>query len=512
MQTSNLIAPRPSTALSSELGIIDLGSNTARLVVYASTPEGGLRLLLESKEIPRLGMGRLSDGSLSRDAIERGIGALRRFARLLAASGNPRTIAVATSAVRDAPNGAEFLQRVRREARLTPEIIDGEEEGRYAYLGVSSAFALSSDLVVDLGGGSLQGARVHQGRLVNAVSRPLGALRMTEEFLEHDPPKRKEIDELREHVRREFRKFPTTGHGRLFGVGGSIRSLGRVAIQLKNYPVQRVHGYPITVRDLRALGELLFEMPSDRRKGVAGLSGQRADVILAAIVIVEELLRATAADHLYVCGTGIREGIANEAFGIPLPAAAEELAHRSVSAYARALGFSLAHGEAVADAATSVFDQLHPTRERDAGARLALRVAGWMHDSGTVIDPGLHAEHSAYILRHATVLGLFHRETLLSSMAAELHEGDEAPPGWRREFRGILEDKEIDLGEELGALLFLAETLIGSGVSSKVMRGGKRIVLSASRSVKDRLSDRSFDRLVRVFDRVLDREVAWDGH
>jgi exopolyphosphatase / guanosine-5'-triphosphate,3'-diphosphate pyrophosphatase len=511
VQTSNLIAPRRATAISSELGIIDLGSNTARLVVFASTPEGGLRTLLESKEIPRLGMGQRADGSLSREAMERGIGALRRFARLLAASGNPRTIAVATSAVRDAPNGVEFLQRVRREARLTPQIVTGEEEGRYAYLGVSSAFALTSDLVVDLGGGSVQGVRVHQGRLVNAISRPLGALRMTEEFLEHDPPKRKEIDQLRAHVRRELRRFPTSGNGRLFGVGGSIRSLGRVAIELKNYPIQRVHGYPITGRDLQALGELLFEMPSDRRKGVAGLSGQRADVILAAIVIVEELLRATSADHLYVCGTGIREGIASEAFGIPLPAPADELAHRSVSGFARALGFSLAHGEAVAEAATSVFDQLHPARERDTGARLALRVAGWMHDSGTVIDPGLHAEHSAYILRHATVLGLFHRETLLASMAAELHEGDEAPPGWRREFRGILDDEEIDLGEELGALLFLAETLIGSGVSSKVMRGGRRIVLSASRSVKDRLSDRSFDRLVRVFGRVLEMEVAWDG-
>lgn len=493
------------------MGIIDLGSNTARLVVFAKTPEGGLRALVESKEIPRLGKGLRPDRSLSAEAIERGVGALRRFARLLAAEGSPRTVAVATSAVRDAPNGAEFLKRVQRETHLTPQILSGEEEGRYAYLGVSSAFALANDLVVDLGGGSLQGARVYQGRLVESVSRPLGALRMTEQFLKHDPPKRKEIDQLREHVRRELRKFPARGNGRLFGVGGSIRSLGRVAIQVKNYAIPRVHGYPITDRDLSALGELLFEMPSERRKGVAGLSGQRADVILAAIVIVEELLRATGDDQLYVCGTGIREGIANEAFGIPLPAPAEELAHRSVSAYARALGFSLAHGEEVSHAAVSVFDQLHPTRDRDAGARLALRVAGWMHDSGTVIDPGLHADHSAYILRHGTILGLFHRETLLASMAAALHEGDEAPPGWRREYRGILDDDEIDLGEELGALLFLAETLIGSGVSSRVTRGGRKIVLSASRSVKDRLSDRSFDRLVRAFGRVLDMEVTWNG-
>jgi exopolyphosphatase / guanosine-5'-triphosphate,3'-diphosphate pyrophosphatase len=511
VQSAQMLEPRAAPALSSELGVIDIGSNTARLVVFASTPEGGLRAILESKEVPRLGMGRGRDGSLSREAIERGIGALRRFSRMLAASRNPRTVSVATSAVRDAPNGAEFLQRVRRETHLTPQILSGEEEGRFAYLGVSSAFSLASDLVVDLGGGSLQGARVYQGRLAHTVSRPLGALRLTEEFLRHDPPKPKELDELRDHVRRDLRKFPSRGNGRLFGVGGSIRSLGRVAIQLRNYPIPRVHGYPISRRDLEALGGLLFEMPSERRKGVAGLSGQRADVILAAIVIVDELLRASEADQMYVCGTGIREGIANETLQIPLPAPAEELAHRSVSAYARALGFSMAHGEDVANAATSVFDQLHPIRGRDAGARLALKVGGWMHDSGTVIDPGLHAEHSAYILRNGTIFGLFHRETLLASMAAQLHEGDEAPPGWRREFRGILEDKEIELAEELGALLFLAETLIGSGVSARVSRGGKKIVLSASRSVRDRLSDRSFDRLVRAFDRALDLEVTWNG-
>jgi exopolyphosphatase / guanosine-5'-triphosphate,3'-diphosphate pyrophosphatase len=500
-------APKPARVL----GVIDLGSNTARLVIYSSTAEGGLRALMESKEVPRLGWKSRRDGALSPAAIDRGVAAMKRFARLLAASGNPPTVAVATSATRDAPNGGEFLARVARETKIVPRVISGEEEARYGFLGVSSAFELQNDLVIDLGGGSLQAGRVYRGRLTTANSLPLGALRMTEEYLRHDPPKGKEVDELHEIVRAELKELPNLGGERLFGVGGSIRSLARVAIDLKKYPIPRVHAYPLSDRDLRGIGELLFDMPAERRKGVAGLSGQRADVVLAAIVIVEELLRATGQEHLYVCGTGIREGLAVESLGIPLPATSEELAYRSVSSIAESLRFSLPHGEAVASVAASVFDRLHPTRERDLRARLALEVAGWMHDSGAVIDVTHHPEHSAYILRHATVLGLFHREALLASMAADLHEGGETPAGWRREFAGILEDSDIALAEELGALLFLAETLVGSGVQCTVARDRSKIVLSAPRSVKDRLSDRAFDRLVRAFDRALDMEVTWDG-
>ncbi|MCI4360582.1 MAG: hypothetical protein L3J91_02675, partial [Thermoplasmata archaeon] len=215
-----------------ELAVIDLGSNTARLVIFETTSQGGFRSIFESKEVPRLGQGVSPDGSLSPEAVERGVGALRRFARQIHQAGDPLTLAVATSAVRDAPNGPEFLSRVARETGIRIRVLTGAEEGRYAYLGVAGAFELGRDLAVDLGGGSLQAALTIDGRLDRVVSLPLGALRLTQQFLVHDPPKGKELDLMRDHVREALKDLPLprSGPTHIYGVGGTIRCLARVAI------------------------------------------------------------------------------------------------------------------------------------------------------------------------------------------------------------------------------------------------------------------------------------------
>ena len=177
------------------IGVIDVGSNTARFVAFEAAASGTVRAFYETKESPRLGLGTGPDGRLTSAAIERGITAVERFALTVRSLGLARTIAVATSAVQDAPNGAEFVRRVERSTGVQLRIISGAEEARYAYLGIAGAWELDNDLVCDLGGGSLQLADVRAGQLRNSVSVPLGVLRLSQRFFEHDPPKRREIDE-----------------------------------------------------------------------------------------------------------------------------------------------------------------------------------------------------------------------------------------------------------------------------------------------------------------------------
>ncbi|MCI4347373.1 MAG: hypothetical protein L3J97_01980, partial [Thermoplasmata archaeon] len=126
----------------SQLAVIDLGSNTARLAIFEATGEGGLRTVYEVKELPRLGKGVRKDLSLSPAAIERGLATLVRFSRHLTVMGNPPTIAVATSAVRDAPNGPAFVERIARRTGILMRVISGEEEARLGYLGVASSWEL----------------------------------------------------------------------------------------------------------------------------------------------------------------------------------------------------------------------------------------------------------------------------------------------------------------------------------------------------------------------------------
>jgi exopolyphosphatase/guanosine-5'-triphosphate,3'-diphosphate pyrophosphatase len=493
--------------------VVDVGSNTARLAVFEVTSAGGLRASFESKEVPRLGEGVGEDRSLSDAAVRRGIDALARFRRRLAAAGDPPAIAVATSAVRDAPNGAEFVARVRATTGFNLRILSGEEEARYAYLGVASSWDLRSDTIVDLGGGSLQAVRTKSGAVDAAGSAPLGALRLTQAFLEHDPPKRRELDDLREHAREELRHLPGTSavRGRLFGVGGTIRCLARVSVDLSDYPLERVHGYPLTRRGLARVARLLLPLDADERRRIPGVGGHRADVIVAGLVVIDELMRRSGVDSILVSATGIREGIAIEHAGVRVPAPSETLAWRSVTAEAGALGLSLPHGEAVRAVALELFDALAPRFAWGSSERLVLSVGAWMHDVGWTIDPWRHAKHSAYVLRHAAIHGLTHREVALASIVAYLHEGDPFPPQWNETFRAILTDDDLETARRLGALVFFAEALDGARPGIWIPRGSDRLVLRPESGRGARPSERTVQRLRKPTRRALGLEVELDG-
>jgi exopolyphosphatase / guanosine-5'-triphosphate,3'-diphosphate pyrophosphatase len=465
---TRLIAPAATTAAVAvrEVGVIDLGSNTARLDVFEATEGGSLRTVFESKEVPRLGQGLAEHGRLTPAAMDRGVATMKRFAREIDVWGRPVVVGVATSAIRDAANGREFLRRVRRESGIELRIISGEEEARYAYLGTAAAWPLADDLVLDVGGGSIQLAATRDGAFERAGSAPLGVLRLTERFLVHDPPKRKELDLLRAHVRSTLVSLPVPPrrtYGRMYGIGGTIRCLARVAILLSNYPVAQVHGYPLGVRELRALGSILEEMPADRRREVPGISGHRADVVVAGVIVVQELLTATGLDHLTVSGNGIRQGVAVEVAGIAVPASAETLARRSVLGASRAFSFSFAHAEDVRGTAVTLFDLLKSRRRWSEADRLALSVGAWMHDVGTAIEEWRHPLHSAYILRHTPIHGVTHREILMAALAAYMHEGDPVPEGWCKGWKSVLTPEDAQVAHDFGAILAVAEELAGLG-------------------------------------------------
>jgi exopolyphosphatase / guanosine-5'-triphosphate,3'-diphosphate pyrophosphatase len=503
-------AERPAAARG-PIGVIDVGSNTARLVIFEGFPGGSLRAIDQRKELPRLGLDTGPDGSLSGAAMARGIAALERFAAVLRSLDSPRTLAVATSAVRDAPNAPEFLHRVQQATGMSLRILSGTEEGRYAYLGVCNAWQLDDALVCDLGGGSLQIVEVRAGKLRNSVSLPLGALRLTQRFLHHDPPRLRELDELRSSVRETVRSalaaFGGSGRYDVYAVGGSIRALARASIDLREYPIARVHGFDLRERDLEALYEILAELPASQRRALPGIGADRVDVIVAGLVAFQELLRATRAPHIVVSGTGIREGIALEVLGAPLPARADELVLRSVEGAAQGIALDLAHGEAVASVAAALFDLLAARRGWGPPERRALTVAALMHDAGIAIDLWRHARHSAYIIRNYPMWGLDHREVLLASMAAYLHEGDSAPATWRKSFHLILRPTDLHLAEALGALLQVAELLAPGAPRFTLAASGKALTIEFGEGADLRLGPRALEKARKPLERVLELEV-----
>ncbi len=492
------------------IGVIDVGSNTARCVAFEASSEGAIRAVFETKESPRLGLETAPDGSLAEAAVARGVHAVRRFARRLEELSVPTVVGVATSAVRDAPNGPAFTQEVERATGLRLAIISGVEEARYAYLGVAGTLELRNDLVCDLGGGSLQVAEVRQGVLRNSVSLPLGALRLSRRFLEHDPPKRREREELREHARSAIRQAIAafgTHPDRLVAVGGTVRALARASIEFTEFPVRRVHGYRLYDRSIEALDELLGEMPSAKRKTVPGIGADRADVVLAGITVLEELERAAGVDHLLVSGAGIREGIALETVGARFPASTEELVDRSIAAASVSFPFDYERGRLVAELADRLFVLLADRFTWGRSERLALRAAAGMHDAGVAIDLWNHPQHSAYLIRNYPIGGLDQREILLASMIAYLHDGDSPPSAWKKRYLPLAGGPEVAAAVRLGALLEVAKTLAGSRPTVGLTGGGRALAVGFSSAAGSTLPPRWAERVKKAMARAFDLEV-----
>jgi exopolyphosphatase/guanosine-5'-triphosphate,3'-diphosphate pyrophosphatase len=267
------------------VAVIDIGSNTIRLVEYEVVGRAGLRIVRAFKEVPRLARGTDREGALSREIIESGARAVRRLVSRLPPRPNRTLVAVATSAVRDAPNRERFLDRVETLAGARTRVLSCPDDGRYAYLGVAGAWVLGYDLVVDLGGGSMQIVRTLRGAFGRTVSLPIGTVRLTDRFLLHDPPRDREVDDLRDHVRELLDDLPDAREGaRIFAVGGTARALARTSMELTDYPLRSVHGYPLRIKDLKGLTDVLKTMPAKRRRDVPGVDPTRADVIVAGLV------------------------------------------------------------------------------------------------------------------------------------------------------------------------------------------------------------------------------------
>jgi exopolyphosphatase/guanosine-5'-triphosphate,3'-diphosphate pyrophosphatase len=299
---------------SERVAVIDLGSNSFRMVVFRMHGEGWERELELSSAV-RIGEGLLASGRLGEAGIARALQTLERFAATCerAGLGSHDIDAVATSAIRDADNGADLLARVRERTGLDVRVLSREQEARYGYLAAVHSTTLRDGCVLDLGGGSLQLVRV-AGRIAReSGSWRLGAVRMTERFLAADgPAKHSQCKALQEHVARKLERgapWLLDGERRLVGLGGTVRNLANAAERAAGLPAEEVQGFLLTDAALAELIERLAALPAAERSGVPGIKPARADIVLAGALTIQQVMRQGGFKELEVTGAGLREGI-----------------------------------------------------------------------------------------------------------------------------------------------------------------------------------------------------------
>jgi exopolyphosphatase/guanosine-5'-triphosphate,3'-diphosphate pyrophosphatase len=294
---------------------VDIGTLTCRLLIADIATSGRLTELRSERRILRLGEGVDQTGQLSVASMDRAIQCLREWRELIDASHVDATVAVATSAVRDAANRDEFLDRMKHEAGFEVELISGAEEARRTMLGIRSGLPheITDVLALDIGGGSTEFILDRPGQKSVVRSIDIGVVRACERLLHHDPPTDDEVARVREWVSREA-KAAVAGMGNyqtatLVGTAGTITSLAAMAQKLSTYEPARIHNYQLQLTTIQELEQTLLSRKKSDRTGLPGLEKGREEVIAAGAIIIRTIMETLGMSSVLVSDLGLREGV-----------------------------------------------------------------------------------------------------------------------------------------------------------------------------------------------------------
>lgn len=294
---------------------IDIGTLTCRLLIAELAPSGTLREVRSDRRILRLGQGVDRDRMLRGDAMARVAETLKEWCTLMEGYQLDASIAVATSAVRDAGNREEFVRLIHRQTGLEIQILSGEEEARRTILGIRSGLpaGVSDVLALDIGGGSTEFILDRPGQTPMMRSVDIGVVRLCERLLRHDPPTSEEIHQAREWVRAETVAAVgemTLPVGLTFvGTAGTITSLAAMAQQLPTYEPARIHNYRLARTVVEELESTLLARTKSERVGLPGLEANREEVIAAGAIILRTVMETVRIPSLLVSDLGLREGV-----------------------------------------------------------------------------------------------------------------------------------------------------------------------------------------------------------
>ncbi|MFL7837688.1 MAG: hypothetical protein ACK2T4_01555 [Candidatus Promineifilaceae bacterium] len=448
----------PSTQ---RIAVIDLGSNTARMVVISTVPGYAYNLSDEIREVVRLREG-MSPRGLSAEATERAFFTLRLFKDYCDSAGVDEIIATATSAVRDAYNGALFVEQVQEEIGLLLQVLDGEQEAYYGTLGALNEVLVSNGFVVDIGGGSAQISEVEDRRYQRGSSVPLGALALTEKFVGSDPIKKSDYSAVQQEIDRrldsiDWLKEAAVEGKELVGLGGTIRNLARMQAMREDYPLNTLHGYVLTRSALAESIDLLVTQPLADRKSLPGLNSDRADIILPGAMAMATIMDQLQKDSLTISINGLREGLFFERFWDHLSyPVAGDVRRFSVLNMARVYNYEKKHANHVRFLADRLFEQLLPLHGYDLDDLSLLDAAAILHDLGSIIDYYDHHKHSQMLITNRGLAGYQPRETALIALLARYHR--KGKPGLEP-YDSLMEESDELRLMRLAAMLRMAEFL-----------------------------------------------------
>jgi exopolyphosphatase/guanosine-5'-triphosphate,3'-diphosphate pyrophosphatase len=415
------------------IAAIDIGTNSIHMIVAEVKPNSSFEVIDREKEMVRLGAGGLDGRALSDAAMVPALRVLARFKRLIDSLRVDEIRATATSAIRESPNGGEFLAALERQTGIRARIITGATEARLlhqaAMYGVDAGGGRA--VVIDIGGGSTEITLGTAAEVQLSKSFKLGSIRLTERFVKSDPLSAAHERRLVKHIRTRVGAFldevKGAGFERVVGTSGTTLALAQVAFATAGLDTASgLHHRSLSAADVHRTRRLLVSLNLSKRLRLPGLDPRRADLIVAGAILLDTVVRRLDAEEITLCEFALREGlildyVRRHQERIALAESFPEIRRRSVVELAERCRYAPPHAQQVARLALSLFDQVRTVQEAPDRAREWLEYAALLHDIGDHVSYDGHHRHSYYLIRHGGLRGFEPDEIEAIGLIARYH-------------------------------------------------------------------------------------------
>lgn len=512
------------------LAAIDMGTNSLHMIVVQVRADFSFEVVDREKEMVRLGAGGLDGRSLTPDAMHTALQVLAKFKRIADSHGVEEIVAVATSAVREADNGSEFLRGIRHETGIRARVISGTEEARLIHLAAGYGVGSTDEVlcVIDIGGGSVEITRGRSGTLEQGRSFKLGVIRLTERFVKSDPlatrDERKLVRHIEDALGEYLDRLVAKGCGRVVGTSGTALSLAAIALaedgRVADAPVRNQR---VSAKAVHRVRKRLVEATLEGRLRVPGLEPRRADIAVAGAILLDTMLRRLNAAELTLCDLSLREGlvldyIARHRERIEQADRYPDVRRRSVIELAERCNYAAAHAAQIARLCGWLFDATRGAHGLTDREREWLEYAALLHDIGVHISYEAHHKHSFYLIRHGDLRGFEPQEVDIIALIARYHR--RATPKKSHDGYSDLTRAQQRVVQSLAAMLRLSEGLDRSHAQSvaglTLVDEGKDAVLQIKGTGDVELEVWAAARQAEPFQHIIGKpirvEVSKDAH
>ncbi len=454
-----------------KIAAIDIGTNSFHLIIVEIKKNGNFKIIDREKEVIRLGKGNKGDiKKISEDAIIRASDTIKRF-KGIADSHNAEVHAVATSAVREAFNKNEFIERIKMETGVETEVISGEEEARLIYLGILKAVPVydKRTLCIDIGGGSTELMIGYKGKILYSASIKLGAVRLTQMFFPDYKITESRLDNCLKWIKGELfnilKKINDIGFEIAVGSSGTIMSIGFMVLTQKSKDVDDsaiLNNFEFSNDKLEKVVKKVFQNKTlVERQLIRGLDEKRADIIPAGILILKTIFEQLKLKNILVSGYALREGLIIDTIQKISPSGESPNLHdirfESVNQLADSCNYDKIHCQHVAKLALHLFDQLKELHHLNDVYHEYLDAAARLHDIGYHISRNQHHHHSFYIINHSDLLGFNQKEIKIIANIARYHRKSH-PKSIHKDFDSLPGEAQ-EIVKKLASILRIADSL-----------------------------------------------------